>query len=130
MARPRPVKPPPSATQPLDERGATLYAGDLLYDGNGALPNERDGHRRGAHAVACDAAGGVGGADQGRRGWLGHAPRRRSLGAAVLLRLEVCQTQPGTIQADHSFLLTARPDTAGGIGGHQISAAPRHGPAG
>jgi hypothetical protein len=42
----------------------------------------------------------------------------------------VRQTQPGTIQADHPFLLTARPDTAGRIGGHQISPAPGQGPAG
>jgi len=42
-----------------DERGwrATFYT-----QGHGALADERDGHRVGAHAVACDAAGGVGGA--------------------------------------------------------------------
>jgi hypothetical protein len=82
-----------------------------------------------ASPLARDAAGGVRGAQQGRRGWLGHA-LRRSMGPAALLRLEVRQTQPGTIQADHPFLLTARPDTAGGIGGHQISPAPGQGSAG
>jgi hypothetical protein len=40
-----------------DERG---WARDLLHDGDGALTDERDGHRMGAHAVARDAAGGVG----------------------------------------------------------------------
>jgi hypothetical protein len=97
---------------------------------DGALANERDRHRMGAHAVARDAAGVVGGAHQGRRGMARPRPEKKTPGPAALLRLEVRQTQPGTIQADHPFLLTVRPDTAGGIGGHQISPAPRHGPAG
>ena len=33
-------------------------ASDLLHDGHGALRDERDRHRLGAHAVARDAAGG------------------------------------------------------------------------
>jgi hypothetical protein len=37
-------------------------AGDLLHDRDGALADERDRHRVGAHAVARDAAGGAGGA--------------------------------------------------------------------
>jgi len=37
-------------------------AGDLLHDRHGAQSDERDGHRLGAHAVARDVAGGVGGA--------------------------------------------------------------------
>ena len=40
-----------------DERDWHAY---LLHDGDGALAHERDGHRMGADAVACDAAGGVG----------------------------------------------------------------------
>jgi hypothetical protein len=34
---------------------------DLLHERDGALADERDGHRMGAHAVARDAVGGVGG---------------------------------------------------------------------
>ena len=30
-----------------------------------AFADKRDGHRVGAHAVACDAAGGVGGVEEG-----------------------------------------------------------------
>ena len=41
-------------------------AGDLLHDWDGALPNKRDRHRVGAHAVARDAAGGVGRAQESR----------------------------------------------------------------
>src|SRR5262245_46142630 len=37
-------------------------ASDLLHDRDGALAHERDQHRVGTHAVACDAAGGVGSA--------------------------------------------------------------------
>ncbi len=36
-------------------------ARDVLHHRDGALAHERDGHRMGAHAVARDAAGGVGG---------------------------------------------------------------------
>jgi hypothetical protein len=48
----------------LDVRVAPNFdaAGHLLHDGDGALADEREGHRVGAHAVACDAARGVGGA--------------------------------------------------------------------
>jgi hypothetical protein len=38
---------------------------DVLHDRDGALAHERDGHRVGANAVARDAAGGVGGIEQG-----------------------------------------------------------------
>jgi hypothetical protein len=44
-------------TCPLPRRAC-----DLLHDRDGALADERDRHRMGAHAVARDAAGGVGGA--------------------------------------------------------------------
>jgi hypothetical protein len=37
--------------------------GRLIHDGDGALADERDRHRMGAHAVARDAAGGVGGVE-------------------------------------------------------------------
>jgi hypothetical protein len=39
--------------------------GDLLHDRDGALADERNGHRMGAHAVARDAAGGAGGVETG-----------------------------------------------------------------
>jgi hypothetical protein len=44
-----------------DERGWRRH---VLHDRDGALADERDGHRMGAHAVARDAAGGVGGAQE------------------------------------------------------------------
>ena len=34
---------------------------DVLHDWDGTQPDERDRHRMGAHALARDAAGGVGG---------------------------------------------------------------------
>ena len=37
-------------------------AGDLLHDGDGAFAHQCDGHWMGAHALAREAAGGVGGA--------------------------------------------------------------------
>jgi hypothetical protein len=40
-------------------------ARDVLHDRHGARTDERDGHRVGAHAVARDAAGGVGGDEEG-----------------------------------------------------------------
>jgi hypothetical protein len=40
-------------------------AGDLLHDLDGALAYERDRHGMGAHAVACDEEGGVGGTTTG-----------------------------------------------------------------
>ena len=39
-------------------------ARDLLHNGHGALAHERDGYWMGAHAVARDAGGGVGGAEE------------------------------------------------------------------
>jgi hypothetical protein len=38
---------------------------DLLHDRDGALADQRSGHRVGAHALARDAAGGVGGVEEG-----------------------------------------------------------------
>ena len=38
----------------------------FAHNGHVALAYEHDGHRVGTHAVACDAAGGVGGAKAGR----------------------------------------------------------------
>ncbi len=40
-----------------DERG---WRGDVLHDGDGTFAHERDRHRMGAHALARDAASGVG----------------------------------------------------------------------
>ena len=45
-----------------DAKGGRATRG-VLHDGDGALADERDRHRMGAHAVARDAAGGVGGAE-------------------------------------------------------------------
>jgi hypothetical protein len=41
---------------------------DVLHDGDGALADERDRHRVGTYAVACDATGGVGGVEEGGNG--------------------------------------------------------------
>ena len=38
----------------------------FAHNGHGALADERDRHRVGAHAVACDATGGVGGVEEVR----------------------------------------------------------------
>src|SRR5258705_4026125 len=43
-------------------------ASNLLHDRDGALAHERGGHWVGAHAVARDTAGGVGGAEEARGG--------------------------------------------------------------
>ena len=48
-----------SSTHPLRR---TRLAGDVLHDRDGALADERDGHRTGTDALARGAAGGVGGA--------------------------------------------------------------------
>jgi len=50
--------------QGFDLQLTQWLARDLLHHRDGTLANERDGHRVGAHAVACDATGGVGGAEQ------------------------------------------------------------------
>ena len=47
-----------------DERG---WRATFSHDRNGTLAHERDWHRMGAHAVARDAAGGVGGVEEGGR---------------------------------------------------------------
>jgi len=82
----------------------------------------------GAHAVARDAAGGVGGIKEGRHEWLGQVPGRRSPAPRRLQRceanVEVRQTQPGTIQADNPFLPTAWFDASG-----NVFQAPHRGPA-
>jgi signal transduction histidine kinase len=46
-----------------DDKG---LAGYVLHDGDGTFGHERAGHRMGAHTVACDAASGVGSAEEGR----------------------------------------------------------------
>jgi hypothetical protein len=58
-------------------------ARDLLHDRDGAFTDERDRHRMGAHAVARDAAGGVGGAEEGRGGQLMMRLGRASLLVAL-----------------------------------------------
>jgi len=47
----------------------------VLHDGDGALTHECDGHRVGAHALACDATGGVGGAEEGHHAQVALVPR-------------------------------------------------------
>ena len=42
-------------------------AGHVLHERDRALAHERDGHRMGAHALARDAAGGVGGVEEHER---------------------------------------------------------------
>src|SRR5262245_59569052 len=49
------------ATDPVRRARVASY---LLHHGHGALADERDGHRVGADAVARDAAGSVGGAEE------------------------------------------------------------------
>ena len=53
-------------------------AGDLLYDGDGALAHQRHGDWMGAHALARDAAGGVGGAEADAARMI-QRPRRRAV---------------------------------------------------
>jgi hypothetical protein len=53
-----------------------LLARDVLHDRDGALAHERDRHGMGAHAVARDAAGGVGGALHGVQPLLDMVKRR------------------------------------------------------
>ena len=64
-----------------EERG---LARDLLHDRDGALADERDRHRVGAHAVAADAARGVGGVEEG--GARGVRARRSAPRAAPVPR--------------------------------------------
>jgi hypothetical protein len=61
MARPRPEGKPPPATQ-----HSRRARGDVPYERDGALADERERHRVGAHAVTGDAAGGVGGVEEAR----------------------------------------------------------------
>ena len=60
----------PRLRRGVSERGGlgvrrARLAGHVLREWGGAHPDERDGHRVGAHTVARDAAGGVGGARTG-----------------------------------------------------------------
>ncbi len=55
---------PPRLRPPADAIRRARLARDVLHDRDGTLADERDGHRLGAHAVACDAAGGVGGVEK------------------------------------------------------------------
>ena len=70
-----------------DDRGwrATFY-----NYGDRALAHERDGHRAGAHTVARDAAGGVGGAQAGGSELIGSDPAlgalERPRGVGVVTR--------------------------------------------
>ena len=48
----------------IHEKRREGLARDLRHDRDGTLADERDGHRVGADAVARDAAGGVGGAEE------------------------------------------------------------------
>ena len=45
--------------------GLKGLAGHVPQERDGALADERDRHRVGAHALARDAAGGVGGVEEG-----------------------------------------------------------------
>jgi len=62
---------PPGLRPAIDSLWRAGLARDVLHDGDGALAHERNGHRVGAHTVARDAAGGLGGATTGQRGRLG-----------------------------------------------------------
>jgi hypothetical protein len=65
----------PGLRPPAQLRRARL-AGDLLHDRDGALADERDRHRVGAHALARDAAGSVGctqSVQMTAAGWIGLA---------------------------------------------------------
>src|SRR5262249_61764071 len=52
----------------VDALRRAWLAGDVLYDRDGALADECDGHRVEADALARDAASGVGGVQQSRGG--------------------------------------------------------------
>src|SRR5262245_54244091 len=78
---------------------------DGAHDGDGALADQRDRHRVGAHAVACDA-GGVGGVEANdsvmaiqrpserstKRGFLGRPGRERRLNIGCLIVLVLIAT--------------------------------------
>jgi hypothetical protein len=62
----------PSVALPRDPRLVVIasnarLARDVLHDGDGTLGDQRDWDRLGADGLARRAAGGVGGADEGRR---------------------------------------------------------------
>jgi hypothetical protein len=84
----------------------TGLARDVLRERNGALSDERDRHRVGAHAVACDAAGGVGGVGEGSR-----MTKRRALMPG--LGLMVTLTSAGCA-FDDTYMLWTRYSGPGG----------------
>jgi hypothetical protein len=57
----------PGLRPPAHALRRARLARDVLHDRNGALADQRDRHRMGAHAVACDAAGRVGSPQQSQR---------------------------------------------------------------
>ena len=59
----------------------------VLHDRDGALAHERDRHRVGAHALARDTAGGMGGVEARQLGWLGRGLRVRRGSAAFSVAL-------------------------------------------
>jgi hypothetical protein len=88
----------------------------LPHHGNGAFADERDGHRAGAHAVARDAAGRLGGAEAG--GWLS---RTRNLGVPLVLpegeAVLVQTNRPPIIRAHQAHPFSGRDCDAATIAG-------------
>src|SRR4029434_3795793 len=81
---------PPRLRPTTDSVRRARLARDLLHDGHGALADECDGHRVGAHAVACDTAGGVGGGEE-CRGRLKAGAEGRALLVAVCAGAEAAE---------------------------------------
>ena len=75
---------PPGIRPPVDAVRRPRLACDLLHNRDGALADERDGHRVGADAVAPDVEGGVGGAEEGRLRRLGGCPLRHGFSENAL----------------------------------------------
>ena len=69
---------------------------DLLHERDGTFADERDRHRMGAHALARDATGGVGGAEEGRRTKPAVSVLRCPLFATVQLILLLSVVSPAT----------------------------------
>src|SRR4029453_1276370 len=89
-------------------------AGDLLHDGHGPFAHERERHRVGAHAVARDAAGCVGGAAEGQ--YLTDAnrrpePLRRTYRPRPPSYLPNRRTRPRTASLSRSWRTRAPPLT-------------------
>ena len=89
---------------------------DGLHDRDGALAHERDGHRVGAHTVACDAASGVGSVETG--GWLS---RTRNPGEPLVLPQDeaflVQMNRSPIIRANQAHPLSGRDCEAATIAG-------------